>query len=109
MPLADVSVANVVRPLVDLDSRLEPTVTNVTFLKDVATNKDIRDASVECQQTLSEHDVKAAMRVDVYQRVAAIMASPEQLGGQALTVHATPHAHLFAASLYFAHALSLCA
>jgi Zn-dependent oligopeptidase len=92
--LSDVSLDNVVKPLADLDAHLEPTVTNVTLLKDLSTVKDVRDASVDAHQVLSEYDVKASMRVDVYQRVAAVV------GNEALMTSLTPELKRFMEHAY---------
>ena len=66
VPLDAVSFENVVAPLAGLDLITEPTVTNVTLFKDLAVEKELRDEAVSSQTAMSENDVKASMRVDVY-------------------------------------------
>ncbi len=54
---------SIVKPLAEIETRLEPLASSVSFLKDVSTSKDIRDASVAANQKLSEHGVKSRMRM----------------------------------------------
>ena len=60
-PLAPLDA--IVVPLAEVDARLEPLSSSVTFLKDVSTDKLVRDASLAASQQLSEHGVKARMRM----------------------------------------------
>ena len=46
VPLDGVTFANVIKPLADLDAALDPSVTNATVLKDLASDKETRDAAV---------------------------------------------------------------
>ena len=71
----------VISPLVTMDRDLEPRVSSLTFLKDVATGKEVRDASTAACAALSAYEVAAGMRVDVFQSVDAFASSPDNLAG----------------------------
>ena len=62
-PSPAVALDAVVKPLADVDARLEALASSVTFMKDVSTSKEVRDASVAANQALSEYGVKARMRM----------------------------------------------
>jgi hypothetical protein len=61
----------VVAPLAALDRDVEARTSAATFLKDVSTDKAVREASAAAQAALSAFEVKAGMRLDVYEAVKA--------------------------------------
>jgi Zn-dependent oligopeptidase len=48
---------------------MQPRITSITFVKNVSSSKEVRDAAAEAQTTLSAFDVKSGMRMDVYEAV----------------------------------------
>ncbi len=77
---AEATFSAVIAPLAALERDLEGQTAAITFLKDVSTDKAVRDASSAAQAALSAFDVEAGMREDVYAAVCAFSKSPEAEG-----------------------------
>ena len=67
-----------IAPLVTMDRDLEARTSAVTFLKDVSTDKAVRDASTAACATLSAYEVAAGMRLDVFKAVKAYAEAAAQ-------------------------------
>ena len=52
-----------------MHARLQARVSSVTFVKNVSASKEIRDAAAKAQTEMSAFEVKAGMRMDVYEAV----------------------------------------
>lgn len=81
-PDAAITFDAVVAPLITLDRDTEAREASVTFVKNVAASKDVRDAAAAAQAELAAFAVKAGMRLDVYtafSRYAALAAASGEL------------------------------
>lgn len=65
----DVNYDTVVKPLASDAIEYEVRRSNVVFIQQVFTDKELRDASVEADKKLSEFDVEMSMRQDVFDSV----------------------------------------
>ncbi|CAH0476142.1 unnamed protein product [Peronospora belbahrii] len=60
---------NTVQKLIDLDHEMISRVTNVTFLGQVAVDKETRDACTKADEAIEDFSVQRSMRADVYKSV----------------------------------------
>lgn len=83
--IAAPSWSSTIAPLIALDRDGEALNASITFIKNVAVDKAIRDASSSAATLLSSFEVTAGMRHDVYSAVAAYAVSEEakRLTGEA--------------------------
>lgn len=75
IPADKASFATVIQPLIDIDVSLEAATSSVTFVKDVSTDAAVRTAAAAAQSALSAFEVKAGMRLDVFQSLKAAAAT----------------------------------
>ncbi|XP_061436417.1 thimet oligopeptidase-like [Lethenteron reissneri] len=74
VPLADVTVASVLKPLADSANAYAVGRNQLDFLQHVSPSRAVREASTRADKRLSLFDVEAAMREDVHRRLAALQA-----------------------------------
>ncbi|CAI5722575.1 unnamed protein product [Hyaloperonospora brassicae] len=74
---ADVTFANTAQKLIDLDYEMMSRVTNVTFLGQVAVDKETRDACTKAQQAIEDFSVLRSMQAGVFQAVYGLYKSAE--------------------------------
>nr|XP_032809898.1 thimet oligopeptidase isoform X1 [Petromyzon marinus] len=72
VPLADVTVASVLKPLADSANAYAVGRNQLDFLQHVSPSRAVREASTRADKRLSLFDVEAAMREDVHRRLAAL-------------------------------------
>ncbi|KAJ1808498.1 metalloendopeptidase, partial [Coemansia sp. RSA 2598] len=65
--------ANAIAPLARFENDNGADSSIVTFLQNVSTDKDVRDASSEAEQQLSSFRIESMMREDVYKSVRAVL------------------------------------
>uniref|UniRef100_A0A0B7A044 Peptidase M3A/M3B catalytic domain-containing protein n=2 Tax=Arion vulgaris TaxID=1028688 RepID=A0A0B7A044_9EUPU len=73
----EVTYDNVVKAAADNASWFAVEVNNLHFLRNVSTDKDIRDTSVAATKKLSEFDVELSMRQDVFESYVALEKKEE--------------------------------
>jgi len=73
-PESELSFSAVIAPLIALDRDVEARNSSATFVKNVSTDKEVRDAAAAAQAALSAFEVKAGMRIDVYGAVSRYAA-----------------------------------
>ncbi|KAJ2016630.1 metalloendopeptidase, partial [Coemansia sp. S680] len=64
--------ANVIVPLATRQNEQDADYSVVTFLQNVSTDKDIRDASMAAEEKLDAFEIESMMREDVYKAVRAV-------------------------------------
>ncbi|CAM9882111.1 unnamed protein product [Lampetra planeri] len=74
VPLPDVTVASVLKPLADSANAYAVGRNQLDFLQHVSPSRSVREASTRADKRLSLFDVEAAMREDVHRRLAALQA-----------------------------------
>ncbi|GMF30755.1 unnamed protein product [Phytophthora lilii] len=74
---ADVTFRNSAQKLIDLDHEMLSRVTNVTFLGQVAADKETRDACTKADEAIEDFSVQRSMRADVYKAIHALYKSAE--------------------------------
>ncbi|KAE9191249.1 Thimet oligopeptidase [Phytophthora fragariae] len=67
-----VTFANSAQKLIDLDHEMLSRVTNVTFLGQVAADKDTRDACTKADEAIEDFSVQRSMRADVYKAIHSL-------------------------------------
>jgi Zn-dependent oligopeptidase len=73
-PESELSFSAVIAPLIALDRDVEARNSSATFVKNVSTDKEVRDAAAAAQAALSAFEVKAGMRTDVFFAVSRYAA-----------------------------------
>ncbi|KAJ2817951.1 metalloendopeptidase, partial [Coemansia erecta] len=64
--------ANVIVPLATRENEQSSEYYLITFLQNVSTNKDVRDASTAAEEKLNAFEIESSMREDVYAVVRAV-------------------------------------
>uniref|UniRef100_A0AAV1TI46 Peptidase M3A/M3B catalytic domain-containing protein n=1 Tax=Peronospora matthiolae TaxID=2874970 RepID=A0AAV1TI46_9STRA len=72
-----VTFENTAQKLIDLDHEMLSRVTNVTFLGQVADDKETRDACTKADEVIEDFSVLRSMRGDVYKAVNVLCKSAE--------------------------------
>ncbi|KUF87436.1 Solute carrier family 2 [Phytophthora nicotianae] len=70
-----VTFENTAQKLVDLDHEMLSRVTNVTFLGQVAADKETRDACTKADEAIEDFSVQRSMRADVYKAINTLYKS----------------------------------
>lgn len=78
LPPASCSVSSVIHPLAAAAAVLTATTEPLSFYKNVAPDRALRDASNEAEGLLREFSVDASMRVDVFEAVRAAAEAAEK-------------------------------
>ncbi|KAI8326244.1 zincin [Martensiomyces pterosporus] len=70
---------NVIVPLATRENDQGADYSVVTFLQNVSTDKEIRDASTEAEEKLDAFEIESLMREDVYKVVRAVFDNKEEM------------------------------
>lgn len=70
-----VTFENTAQKLIDLDHEMLSRVTNVTFLGQVAADKETRDACTKADEAIEDFSVQRSMRADVYKSINVLYKS----------------------------------
>ncbi len=81
LPAQSRTFANTVLAIEQLQTRLTQQVSAPIFLKDVATDKKVREAGLACGDAISTYAIRLAARPDLYQAYQAISKRGEKLEG----------------------------
>ncbi|XP_078487908.1 thimet oligopeptidase [Ciona intestinalis] len=73
---------NSILSIANLDVTSSVIRNNLDFYQHVHTNKELRDASTECDKKLSEFEIELSMRKDVYDRVVAVETNDMQCSNE---------------------------
>jgi len=73
----DVTFANVIKPLIDLDIDSYTRRSAIDFASNVAIDKSLRDASNEAKKKLAELDIDMSLRKDVFNNIVAFDQTEE--------------------------------
>ena len=76
LPLSAVTFENTAQQLIDLDHEMLSRVTNVTFLGQVAADKETRDVCTKADEAIEDFAVQRSMRADVYKAIHTLYKSP---------------------------------
>ncbi|KAJ2643762.1 metalloendopeptidase [Coemansia sp. RSA 1694] len=71
--------ANVIVPLATRQNEQDADYSVVTFLQNVSTDKDVRDASMAAEEKLDAFEIESMMREDVYKAVRAVFDSESEM------------------------------
>ncbi|KAJ2438525.1 metalloendopeptidase, partial [Coemansia sp. RSA 2424] len=71
--------ANVIVPLATLQNEQDADSSVVSFLQNVSTDKDIRDASMAAEEKLDAFEIASMMREDVYKAVRAVFDNESEM------------------------------
>ncbi|KAJ2741528.1 metalloendopeptidase, partial [Coemansia sp. BCRC 34301] len=71
--------ANVIVPLATLQNEQSADISVVSFLQNVSTDKDIRDASMTAEKKLDAFEIESNMREDVYKAVRAVFDNESEM------------------------------
>ncbi|KAE9029860.1 Thimet oligopeptidase [Phytophthora rubi] len=70
-----VTFENTAQKLIDLDHEMLSRVSNVTFLGQVAADKETRDACTKAEEAIEDFSVQSSMRADVYKSIHTLYKS----------------------------------
>ncbi|KAJ1962835.1 metalloendopeptidase [Dipsacomyces acuminosporus] len=73
------SFETVIVPLATRENEQGADYSVITFLQNVSTDKDIRDASTEAEEKLNAFEIESLMREDVYRVVRAVLDNKEEM------------------------------
>ncbi|KAJ2744446.1 metalloendopeptidase [Coemansia sp. BCRC 34301] len=71
--------ANVIVPLATRQNEQDADYSVVTFLQNVSTNKDVRDASMAAEERLDAFEIESMMREDVYRAVRTVFDNKAEM------------------------------
>ncbi|KAJ2657048.1 metalloendopeptidase [Coemansia sp. RSA 1199] len=71
--------ANVIVPLAMRENEQSSEYYLITFLQNVSTDKDVRDASTEAEERLNAFEIESSMREDVYAVVRAVFNNASEM------------------------------
>ncbi|KAJ2507687.1 metalloendopeptidase [Coemansia sp. RSA 2052] len=71
--------ANVIVPLATLQNEQDADSSVVSFLQNVSTDKDVRDASMAAEEKLDAFEIASMMREDVYTAVRAVFDNESEM------------------------------
>jgi len=73
----EITFKNVIQPLIDLDGEYHTQSNALTFARQVAMDKTVRDASADASKKISELGIDLSLRKDVYENIKAFNKTEE--------------------------------
>jgi len=79
-PPTNCTFSNVIWPLAALETNIEIKLSAATFLQNVSTDGDVRQASVEATKQLEKYEIDKTTREDLFRVVKCVAENAEEMG-----------------------------